>query len=69
MRDATARARSRSRVRLRALLLGSCLRSWPERQLALALPLLVAPGSECWPDARLALGFALARGSRLGILD
>ena len=32
------------------------------------LLLLVALGLESWPDARLALDFALARGSRRRIL-
>ena len=38
------------------------------RVCLLALLLLMALGLESWPDARLALGFALARGSWLGIL-
>ena len=38
------------------------------RGCLLALLLLMALGLESWPEARLALGFALARGSWLGIL-
>ena len=52
-------SKRRARVRARA---GELPRAPPPPPAA-GLPLL--PGLESWPDARLALGFALARGSRL----
>ena len=58
--DVRARARKRARAR-------AC-REARARVPAPGALLLLASGLESWPDSRLALGFALARGSWLGIL-